>query len=91
MKEFEEDDPMELQAIMIPVENLDEQARFIMEEFLSMGTSKDRLMEIFKDPFYVGTHHLCQVLGEKRILELLQERFVTPTSRRQGRKPCRTY
>ena len=88
MKEFEEDDPLELQAIMIPVENLEEQARFIIEEFLSMGTSKERLMEIFKDPFYMGAYHLFQVLGEKRIWELLQEWFVTPArlSKNSGNK-----
>ena len=73
MKDFEEDDPMSLQAVALPAGNPEVQARLIIDEFLSMGTEKERLLEIFRDPFYMGTYHLHETLGEKRIQELLQE------------------
>jgi len=72
MKEFEEDDPLELQAVLMPGD-LERQARFIIEEFSSMGMPKSSLIDLFKDPFYMGVHHLFQRLGEAKILQLIQE------------------
>jgi len=63
MKEFEEDDPLELQAVLMPGD-LERQARFM---------PKSSLIDLFKDPFYMGVHHLFQRLGEAKILQLIQE------------------
>lgn len=73
MKDFEDDDPMELQAILIPDGDLMEQARFLIEEFASMGLDKCELLKLFKDPFYMGTHRLYQKLGEEKIVSLIEE------------------
>ncbi len=72
MKEFEDDDPMELAAVAIPDGDPEEQARSIMEEFLSMGMSKENVIGLFRDPFYQGTHRLYRKLGEERIARLIQ-------------------
>jgi len=73
MKEFEDDDPMELQGMMMPERDPEVQAAVIIEEFLSMGMPEKRVLELFKDPFYLGTSQLCSILGEERIAELIQE------------------
>ena len=71
MKEFEDDDPMELEAVAIPDGDPEEQARFMMEEFLSMGMSKDEVLDLFRNPFYLGTHRLYRKLGEERLARLI--------------------
>lgn len=71
MKEFEDDDPMELQAISFPEGDLEAQAIAFIEEFSSMGMPKDNVMELFRNPFYLGTHRLLVKLGDKRIQQLI--------------------
>jgi len=73
MKEFEDDDPMELQAILMPEGDLEAQARFLIEEFASMGMTKANLIHLFQDPFYTGTYRLYRRLGEERVLKLIEE------------------
>ena len=84
MKEFENDDPMELQAIVMPEGDLEAQARFIIEEFSSMGMPEQNILELFRNPFYTGTHRLYQHLGEKEIAELIRKCNV-------GRQKWQTY
>jgi hypothetical protein len=73
MKEFEDDDPMELEAVVIPDGDLEEQARFMMEEFLGMGMPKEDVLDLFRNPFYLGTHRLYRMLGEEKIRRLSQD------------------
>jgi hypothetical protein len=72
MKEFEDDDPMELQAISFPEGDLEAQAIAFIEEFLSMGMPGDGVMELFRNPFYLGTHRLLVKLGNERIQKLIE-------------------
>ncbi|HJZ13376.1 MAG TPA: hypothetical protein VJ521_14565, partial [Acidobacteriota bacterium] len=55
-KEFEDDDPMELQAVFFPAGNAEEQARCFIEEFAMMGMTPQEISKLFSDPFYSGTH-----------------------------------
>lgn len=75
MKEFEDDDPMELQAVSFPEGNPEEQAATYIEEFLAMGMPQDYVVGIFCNPFYLGTHRLYQKLGKERILELIEAQY----------------
>ena len=74
MKDFEDDDPMELQAISFPEGDPETQATTYIEEFLTMGMPPDDVLGIFCNPFYLGTHRLYQRLGKERIRELIEAR-----------------
>ena len=71
MKDFEDDDPMELQAIEISGTDPEFQANVLIEEFLSMGVTKLELMDLFRSRFYAGTHRLYRILGEQKIHQLI--------------------
>lgn len=73
MKEFEDDDPMELQAISFPEGDLEAQAIAFIEEFLSMGMPRENVLEIFRNPFYLGSYRLLMKLGDERIQNLINE------------------
>ncbi len=74
MKEFEEDDPMELQAIGITGVDPEFHALTVIDEFLIMGMAAEDLFHLFQEPFYQGTYQLYQQLGEKRIRDLITGR-----------------
>jgi hypothetical protein len=65
-KELEADDPMEFVGTAVPAtEKSDEEmTRAVTEEFLLMGFDRDRLMRLFRDPFYAGTHRIFVERGE---------------------------
>jgi len=71
MKEFEDDDPMELQAISIPEGDPQVQATAFAEEFLSMGLPKENVLELFRNPFYTGTYRLWVKLGDEKICQII--------------------
>ena len=75
MKEFEDDDPMQLQAISFPEGDPEAQAATYIEEFLAMGMPADDVLGIFCNPFYLGTHRLYQKLGKERIRELIAAQY----------------
>ena len=70
-KALEHDDPFQLNAVEIPGGDLGVQARIIIEEFLRIGHTREDLLRIFDDPFYRGTHQLTRVLGQQRIINLI--------------------
>jgi hypothetical protein len=74
-KELEQDDPMELHAVGIPGGNEEAQVRAFIEEYLSMGMSQDGVLEIFKNPFYYGVHHLYQKIGDRMIISIIEDCF----------------
>ncbi|MCE9584931.1 MAG: hypothetical protein K8T20_20765 [Planctomycetes bacterium] len=59
-KEFEQDDPLEFVGMAFPAgpEADEAMARAVVEEFLLHGLDRDRLVRLFQDPFYAGTHRL---------------------------------
>ncbi|MFQ6675444.1 MAG: hypothetical protein ACE5LH_03760 [Fidelibacterota bacterium] len=80
VKRFEPEDPLELKGTEIPDGNLEQQARIIMEEFLIMGAPREQVLELFKSPFFSGTHNLLRRLGSKKIATLLEEAYKQITS-----------
>jgi hypothetical protein len=73
MKEFEDDDPMELQGVRLPEGNPEYEARCMVEEFFMMGMSNREIAKLFSDPFYFGTHRLTRILGMERIQTVIDQ------------------
>ena len=72
--EADETDPTILVGVELPADRSSwrETARVVAEEFARIGFSEERLMEIFRDPFYTGAHQAYAVLGEAAILEIVR-------------------
>ncbi len=68
------DDPMELVGVHLPVPDdraMKDMAECFVEEFVRLGHTADRLMSMFRNPFYAGVHQAYLALGEARIGELI--------------------
>ncbi len=50
-----------------------EMAYAFAQEFAQLGYSAERLMGLFRNPFYAGAHRALQVLGEDKIQSIVQE------------------
>jgi|SRR5688500_9258900 len=72
--EADETDPLMLVGVELPADESSwrETARVLAEEFARIGFSEERLMEVFRDPFYAGAHQAYTALGEAAILEIVR-------------------
>jgi len=70
-KQFEDDDPMVLTAVGVPCGDAAEAAEAFIHEFLGLGLSDGELLELFKNPFYRGTHRIYQEKGERFVTALI--------------------
>lgn len=68
-------DPNMLVGVELPAnaETNEEMAYVFAEEFARMGFEKDRIMRLFRRPFYAGPNRAFQQLGEERIEEIVAE------------------
>ncbi len=70
-------DPMEIVGVVLdrPMDDrgLDDMARTFVEEYTLMGWPPDRILEMFRRPFYGGAHDAYEALGEDRIAALIAE------------------
>ena len=70
-------DPMEIVGVVLdrPIDDrgLDDMARTFVEEYALMGWSPERILDMFRRPFYGGAHDAYEVLGEDRIVALIEE------------------
>ncbi len=59
------DDPVELVAVPIRVDDeaFDEMGRCLIEEYVRDGWSDERLLALFRSPYYAGSHVIWQVRG----------------------------
>lgn len=66
-KDTEPDDPMELVAVPVAVDTatFDEMARCLVEEYVRDGWPDERLLELFRSPFYAGLHVIWRTRGER--------------------------
>ncbi|MEK7468621.1 MAG: hypothetical protein AAB074_14520 [Planctomycetota bacterium] len=66
-KEFEEDDPLEFVGMSIPAgpKADEEMTKAVVEEFLLTGFDRERLVRLFQDPFYAGTHRVWAERGQE--------------------------
>ena len=65
-KDAEPDDPLELVGVPVPVDaaTFDEMARCFVEEYVRGGWSDERLLPLFRSPFYAGLHVIWRLRGE---------------------------
>lgn len=69
------DDPMEIVGVGIPTvddTSMLEMAECFVEELLRLGHSPERVLEIFKNPYYASAHRSYRILGEQGIREIIE-------------------
>lgn len=69
--EYDPDDPMEFVGMTFPADAEAEtrMAECFVEEFALLGFDRGRLLELFSNPFYAGTHALFVKNGEAWVRE----------------------
>ncbi len=74
-KVAEPDDPLELVGVPVPVDEatFDEMARCLIEEYVRDGWTDDRLLALFRSPFYAGLHVIARRRGEAWVRALIAE------------------
>ncbi len=76
MKRLEPEDPMALVGVAIERgpddEALTEMARCFVEEFARMGWSGERILRLFRNPFYRGPHQILRRKGEEFVRSLIE-------------------
>ena len=68
----EHDDPMELTGVALPAPDASsvlEMTDCFAEEFLRMGAPPERVIAMFRSPFYAGPHLAWRTLGEAAVRE----------------------
>jgi hypothetical protein len=73
--EPDETDPMMLVGVELPgdASSAEESCRVLADEFARMGLSEEKLMELFRDPFYTGPHSAFRALGEEKVRAIVCE------------------
>ena len=74
-KEFEEDDPFAIVGVQVEDDDrggaLEEMARVFVEEFARMGWDRDRILDMFRNPFYRGPHVVYRARGEPFVIRMI--------------------
>jgi hypothetical protein len=93
---FEHDDPLELTGVVLPGEagQLEAMAECIVEEYIRLGWTEQRLMTLFLNPMFLATHRVCRLKGEAYVRNLICRtlarwgggalRFPSPTAHTRG-------
>ncbi len=74
-QEADETDPMLLVGVELAAgeEAARESANAIAQEYARMGFDEPRLMELFTNPFYGGSHQTFLLLGAEKIRAIVKE------------------
>ena len=75
-KAYEPSDPMQIIGVEVPSqseEELKDMALCFAEEFIREGYSKEKLYQLFKNPFYQGLHRIWQKKGDQFVLSVIDE------------------
>ena len=87
-KKFEQEDPFEMVGVVLPEvmdhAALTEMACCIVEELARMGYGRERLMRVFRDPFYKGPHAVYRSKGEEFVKALVDQVPALETEGRDG-------
>ncbi|MDE2089200.1 MAG: hypothetical protein KGJ12_04195 [Gammaproteobacteria bacterium] len=70
-KQYEDDDPMVLVGVGVPGGDAGEAAEAFISEFMGLGLDDRALLELFKNPFYLGTHRIYREKGEQYVTALI--------------------
>ena len=74
-REPEPDDPHELRGVILPGEpgSTRAMAEAFADEFAAMGFGRDRVLALFRNPFYAGAHRAFRALGEEAVGRIVDE------------------
>ncbi|MFU8771168.1 MAG: hypothetical protein ACNA8H_01975 [Anaerolineales bacterium] len=72
--EFFVEDPMELVGMVMPgnEDDLEMMAECIVDEYIRLGWGEERLMNLFTNPMFLGTHRIYRYKGEDYVRDLIQ-------------------
>jgi hypothetical protein len=77
MKTHQSDDPFELVGVQMqegPDEQaLEEMASCFIEEYARMGWNGERILKLFRNPFYRGPNQILRAKGEEFIRERIEK------------------
>ena len=90
-KAFEEDDPMALWGVELPVgvEAMRDMAYVFAEEFARLGYGEARLRSLFRNPFYRGAHQAYRTPGPTAVAAIIAECVRAWNPRGAAREPAR--
>ncbi|MDP2675994.1 MAG: hypothetical protein Q8Q00_14015 [Dehalococcoidia bacterium] len=87
-KKLEQDDPFEMVGVVLPEvmddAALTEMACCFVEELARMGYGREKLMRVFRDPFYKGPHDVYRSKGEEFVRALVDQVPALETEGRDG-------
>jgi hypothetical protein len=77
VKTFDTDDPLALVGATsdspVTDEAVEEMGRAFVDEFARMGWGRERLLALFRNPFYRGPHLVWRLKGEAWVRELTDQ------------------
>ncbi len=78
LKEFQEEDPMDLVGMVLPGEpgQLEAMAECLVDEYVRMGWDERRLMTLFLNPLFLATHRIYRQKGEEYVRALIRQTLV---------------
>ncbi|MEK7328750.1 MAG: hypothetical protein AAB217_26185 [Chloroflexota bacterium] len=73
-EEFVPEDPMGLIGMVMPGEpgQLEAMAECVIEEYIRLGWTEQRLMTLFVNPMFLATHRVYRMKGEDYVRELIR-------------------
>ncbi|MBI3244691.1 MAG: hypothetical protein HYZ49_20625 [Chloroflexi bacterium] len=76
--EFVDEDPMGLIGMVLPGEpgQLEAMAECVVEEYIRLGWSEQRLMTLFVNPMFLATHRIYRLKGEGYVRDLIRQTCV---------------
>jgi hypothetical protein len=76
-KDPDAEDPLEIVGVVLDrpmdADAIDAMARAFVEEYVLLGWPPERILAMFRRPFYGGAHDAYERLGEPRILTLIEQ------------------
>lgn len=69
------EEPMELTGVVLPGEpgQLEAMAECLVEEYVRLGWSEQRLMTLFVNPMFLATHRIYRMKGEAYVRALIRQ------------------
>ena len=73
--EFVDEDPMGLIGMVLPGEpgQLEAMAECVIEEYVRLGWSEQRLMTLFVNSMFLATHRIYRLKGETYVRDLIRQ------------------
>ncbi|MBI5396297.1 MAG: hypothetical protein HZA91_13455 [Verrucomicrobia bacterium] len=75
--EVDSEDPMELMGVTLATheDTLTPMAECFIEEFMRMRFNPEQVLELFKNPDYIGPHMVWEQRGEGFVRQLIADSF----------------